>query len=44
MGWCRQSLSRYKLPREIFVIDELPKSGVGKVLKSELADMLEPID
>ena len=44
MAWCRQSLSRYKLPREIFVIDELPKSGVGKVLKSELADMLEPID
>ena len=33
MAWCRQSLSRYKLPREIFVIDELPKSGVGKVLK-----------
>ena len=44
MAWCRQNLSRYKLPREIFVIDELPKSGVGKVLKSELADMLEPID
>ena len=44
MAWCRKNLSRYKLPREIFLIDDLPKSGVGKVLKSELVDMLEPID
>ncbi len=41
--WCAQQLTRYKLPREIIPIDELPKSGVGKVLKKELQDRLLPI-
>ena len=44
LAWCRKNLARYKLPREIFVIDDLPKSGVGKVLKHELADRLTPLD
>jgi acyl-CoA synthetase (AMP-forming)/AMP-acid ligase II len=43
-GWCRQNLARYKMPREIFVIDDLPKSGVGKVLKTDLAERLKPLD
>lgn len=43
MDWCRGNLARYKLPREIFFIDDLPKSGVGKVLKADLTDRLEPI-
>jgi long-chain acyl-CoA synthetase len=44
IGWCRQNLARYKLPREIFFIEDLPKSGVGKVLKADLTERLEPID
>jgi len=44
LAWCRKNLARYKLPREIFVINDLPKSGVGKVLKHELADRLTPLD
>ena len=42
-GWCRQNLARYKVPREILPIDDLPKSGVGKVLKNALSERLEPI-
>jgi acyl-CoA synthetase (AMP-forming)/AMP-acid ligase II len=37
---CRQSLARYKVPKEIFFVDELPKSGMGKVLKLKLAESL----
>ena len=39
---CRISLARYKLPRKVIFLDELPKSGVGKVLKTELAARLVP--
>ena len=44
LNWCAKNLARYKLPREIFFIDELPKSGVGKVLKADLAERLTPRD
>ncbi|MEE2997410.1 MAG: class I adenylate-forming enzyme family protein [Pseudomonadota bacterium] len=42
--WCTQQLTRYKIPREIFPVDDLPKSGVGKVLKNQLVDRLKPIE
>ena len=44
LKWCGENLARYKMPREIFFIDELPKSGVGKVLKADLAERLTPRD
>lgn len=40
---CRASLARYKLPREIFIVDALPRSGVGKVLKTELVAQLDSL-
>ncbi|MDT0596615.1 AMP-binding protein [Glaciecola petra] len=33
---CRESLTGYKVPKEINVIEELPKSSVGKILRREL--------
>ena len=44
LTWCGEHLARYKLPREIFFVEDLPKSGVGKVLKADLADRLTPLD
>ncbi|MCD4527243.1 AMP-binding protein [Nocardioides sp. cx-173] len=35
--WVKQNLARYKVPREIVVLDELPRNSTGKVLKRELA-------
>ena len=35
---CRASLAGYKLPRSLSLVDELPLSGVGKILKTELRD------
>jgi fatty-acyl-CoA synthase len=33
----KDSLARYKVPREIVFLDELPRNATGKVLKRELA-------
>ena len=38
----KKNLARYKVPREIVFIDELPRNATGKVLKRELADEEEP--
>ncbi|WP_447646409.1 AMP-binding enzyme [Nocardioides zeae] len=35
-GWVKQNLARYKVPREIVLLDELPRNATGKVLKREL--------
>ena len=35
--WVKKNLARYKVPREILVLDELPRNATGKVLKRELA-------
>ncbi len=40
-GHCTAGLAPYKVPREFQVVEELPKSGVGKVLKTELRERLE---
>jgi len=34
----KANLARYKVPREIVFLDELPRNATGKVLKRELAD------
>jgi long-chain acyl-CoA synthetase len=38
MAWCRDNLTRYKVPREIEFRDELPKTNVGKILRRALRD------
>lgn len=40
---CRQSLARYKVPKEIRVLAELPKSNVGKILRKNLRAVVVPI-
>jgi acyl-CoA synthetase (AMP-forming)/AMP-acid ligase II len=34
----KDNLARYKVPREIVFVDELPRNATGKVLKRELAE------
>lgn len=38
--WCRDRLAGYKVPREFVVVDELPKSMLGKVLRKQVRDRL----
>ena len=37
-GWVKDNLARYKVPREIVFLEELPRNATGKVLKRELAE------
>jgi len=34
----KQNLARYKVPRDVHFIDELPRNATGKIVKRELAD------
>jgi long-chain acyl-CoA synthetase len=36
VAFCRERLAAYKYPREVVVLDDLPKGPSGKVLKTEL--------
>lgn len=36
---CRKSLASYKVPKEVRILDELPKSNVGKILRKNLRDV-----
>jgi len=38
MAYCRERLTRYKLPKEIEFRDELPKTNVGKILRRALRE------
>ena len=37
--YVRDHLARYKVPREVIFLDELPRNPTGKILKRELRDM-----
>jgi long-chain acyl-CoA synthetase len=37
--YCNQNLAKYKIPKLVEFIDELPKSAVGKILRKELRRM-----
>ena len=39
--FCRQHLANYKVPKHIFVVDDLPRNPSGKVLKTELRSRQE---
>ena len=36
LGYCRERLANYKVPREVRFVDALPRNLAGKLLKSEL--------
>lgn len=37
--FCRRSLAGYKVPREVFLVDSIPRNTAGKVLKRELREI-----
>ncbi|MCX6054669.1 MAG: AMP-binding protein [Chloroflexi bacterium] len=37
--FCRDSLVAYKIPSEIEIIDSLPRSAIGKILRRELVEL-----
>lgn len=41
--FARSILTPYKVPRRIFVVDELPVSLIGKVLRRQVRESLLPL-
>ena len=39
--YVKEHLARYKVPREVEFLDELPRNATGKVMKRELAGAAE---
>jgi long-chain acyl-CoA synthetase len=37
LGYCKEHLARYKYPRRVHIVSELPKGPTGKILKSALS-------
>ncbi len=40
---CRDNLARHKVPREVHIVEELPRNSIGKVLKRKLVRRLPPL-
>lgn len=38
-AYCRERLAPYKVPAQVVIVAELPKSGAGKVLRRKLKDL-----
>lgn len=38
--WCRDKLAAYKVPKSFRVVEQLPKTSVGKILRKELRGMV----
>lgn len=39
-AFCQNNLAKYKVPKEIIVIDELPRNGANKLLRRKLVELL----
>lgn len=39
--WCRGRMSAYKIPKEIKILDSLPRNSMGKLTKPDLAKLLK---
>ena len=40
-GWCDGKLSSYKVPKQLQVVDALPRNAMGKVMKTSLKPLFE---
>lgn len=40
---CRESLASYKVPHRVFFVDEMPRTSLGKVVKTQLVAKLDPL-
>ncbi|MGI5267690.1 AMP-binding protein [Nonomuraea sp. CA-218870] len=39
LTWCRERLANFKVPRRVWILDELPRGAVGKIAKPRLQEL-----
>jgi acyl-CoA synthetase (AMP-forming)/AMP-acid ligase II len=44
LGYCRENLARYKVPKRVFFLDKMPRNEGGKVIKTKLAALLPKVN
>jgi len=40
LAYARERLAPFKVPKDIYVLDELPRTGTGKVQRHKLVDLV----
>ena len=40
LGFCRERLARYKVPRAVRFVERLPRNALNKVAKDELLELV----
>jgi acyl-CoA synthetase (AMP-forming)/AMP-acid ligase II len=43
LAWVRDRLPSFKVPERIVFVEELPRTETGKIIKSSIRDLLEPV-
>jgi long-chain acyl-CoA synthetase len=43
-GYARQRLAGYKVPRRVVIMDDLPRSQIGKIMRRRVRDRIEVMD
>ncbi|KAI3502749.1 hypothetical protein L1887_31027 [Cichorium endivia] len=43
LAYCRESMSRFMVPKKVEFVEVLPKTGTGKVLKTELREVAKTL-
>ena len=42
LAWARERLAPYKVPKEVRIVEELPRNAMGKVFKPDVARLFDP--
>ncbi|MFT3888465.1 MAG: long-chain-fatty-acid--CoA ligase [Arachnia sp.] len=42
-AWCKERLTGYKVPRAFYLVDDLPASMLGKVLRAKVKEQIAPL-
>ncbi len=43
-AWCRERLAPFKVPRRIFLLDEIPRTPTGKLQRARIGGRLTGAD
>ena len=44
LSWVGERLSTYKVPRRVYFVDDLPRTGTNKLQRDELIERLLDLD